>query len=83
MTLMIGYKLLAILEETSGSRGNSAKCLVEFKKGRAKPVVQSFSRNWALVLFGKEQMDAARMKQVEPEATAAEVEGEYPIVDDL
>ena len=63
---------MAIIEETIGTKGNPAKCLVEFKKGRAKPVVQWFSRNYASVLFGKEQMDATRMKQ-EPEP---EVEGE-------
>jgi hypothetical protein len=63
--LMKGYKLLRILEETYGSKKKPARCLVEYKRGRAKPVVQWYVRSYANGLFGTDQMEAMRVKVAE------------------
>jgi hypothetical protein len=67
--LTAGYKLLQILEETYGSKKKPARCLVEYKKGRAKPLVQWYTRKYATRLFGTDQMEVMRVKVEE------EVEG--------
>ena len=61
-TLTTGSKLLRILEETYGTKKKPAKCLVEYKKGRAKPIVQWYTRYYANGLFGMDQMEAMRVK---------------------
>jgi hypothetical protein len=61
--LMKGYKILRILEEVAGNKKRPARCLVEFKKGRSKPVVQWYSRTYANSLFGTDQVQAARVEQ--------------------
>lgn len=57
---------MAILEDTPGSKKKSPRSLVEFDKGRGKPVVQWYNRGYANSLFGTDQMEAKRgMRLVE------------------
>jgi hypothetical protein len=71
---MIGYKLLAVLEEIPGSKGKPPRSLVEYTKGRAKPVVRWYNRYTANSIFGIDQMVAARGQ---PDEEVVEEKSEY------
>ena len=63
--LIVGYKLISILDEIPGSKKKSPRILVEFKRGRFRPETQWYGRYHANTLFGTDQMEAMRVKVVE------------------